>query len=706
MTTLLEPGVTCWRVERADRFAMLIDGAAYFRALYESIPQARSSILLLGWDIDRRTVLVPRETADEPVELGARLDQVARRHHRLRVHVLCWDATIVYALERPWLMAQRWKVDGHRRVRFHPDCAHPFGASHHQKVVVIDDALAFAGGLDITSHRWDTPEHAQYDPWRKLPSGIPYGPFHDVQCAVDGAAARALGDLVRLRWEACTCEKLRPLTRVTTPAPWPASTEPWIEDVPVGILRTHPAHDRLEPANEIARFTERAFAAARERIYIESMYLTSQAIGRALCERLREPDGPEIVIVLSEKSEGWLEHNTMDALRDGLLRELHAADRHGRLGVYFPRLGGSKSLTLHSKVMVIDDEVLRIGSANLTNRSLSLDTECDVATEASGRDDVRAACRRARHALVAEHLGVKQKVLAEAERELGSLNAAITALASDSGRTLSHIHTAETPSVAFSETALALADPMEPIDANELVSDLVGPEERRRVPRRALALGAITLLVLVCAALWQLTDLGDRGTAVVEGWLAHAPRSMLFISVTVLLFAALTSLGLPVTVAIGACALTLGTWIGFVVAALGSFTSSVVGYSLGRALGGEFVERQSNRSVESIKNALRKGGILSIVTLRVIPVAPFAVVNMAAGAARVSARDFVIGTVVAMTPGILGLSVLIDRIMAALRHPTFGAWTVVGALLLAMAALFAGIMKWARRRRQSVPNAS
>jgi uncharacterized membrane protein YdjX (TVP38/TMEM64 family) len=110
--------------------------------------------------------------------------------------------------------------------------------------------------------------------------------------------------------------------------------------------------------------------------------------------------------------------------------------------------------------------------------------------------------------------------------------------------------------------------------------------------------------------------------------------------------------------------------------------------------------------VESIKNALRKGGILSIVALRVIPVAPFAVVNMAAGAARVSARDFVIGTVVAMTPGILGLSVLIDRIMAALRHPTFGAWTVVGALLLAMAALFAGIMKWARRRRQSVPNAS
>src|SRR3546814_14781470 len=84
----------------------------------------------------------------------------------------------------------------------------PVGASHHQKVVVADDAVAFCGGLDLTIKRWDTPEHLPQHPLRRDPAGQDYQPFHDVQMMVDGEAAAALGDLARRRWKRVTRESL------------------------------------------------------------------------------------------------------------------------------------------------------------------------------------------------------------------------------------------------------------------------------------------------------------------------------------------------------------------------------------------------------------------------------------------------------------------------------------------------------------------
>src|SRR3569832_2150888 len=87
------------------------------------------------------------------------------------------------------------------------------GGSHHQKVVVIDDQLAFAGGLDLTLGRWDTPDHVPDDPRRIELNPAPARPYHDVQVAVSGAAARALGELARERWRCATGKKLRAPTR-------------------------------------------------------------------------------------------------------------------------------------------------------------------------------------------------------------------------------------------------------------------------------------------------------------------------------------------------------------------------------------------------------------------------------------------------------------------------------------------------------------
>src|SRR3546814_16742490 len=101
---------------------------------------------------------------------------------------------MLYALEREPLPAIRLDWATPAQISVCLDDVLPIGAAHHQKVVVVDDALAFCGGLDLTIRRWDTSDHALHNPERKDPRGESYRPFHDVQMMVDGEAALALGE--------------------------------------------------------------------------------------------------------------------------------------------------------------------------------------------------------------------------------------------------------------------------------------------------------------------------------------------------------------------------------------------------------------------------------------------------------------------------------------------------------------------------------
>ena len=77
-------------------------------------------------------------------------------------------------------------------IHFRYDNTHPIGGSHHQKIVVIDDAVAFSGGIDLTSRRWDTCEHSPQNQHRVM-AGTPYPPFHDLMMAVEGAGRARAG---------------------------------------------------------------------------------------------------------------------------------------------------------------------------------------------------------------------------------------------------------------------------------------------------------------------------------------------------------------------------------------------------------------------------------------------------------------------------------------------------------------------------------
>jgi phosphatidylserine/phosphatidylglycerophosphate/cardiolipin synthase-like enzyme len=329
--TLLKPGRNCWRLEHASRAAFLIDGQAYFSAFRAALEQARESILIVGWDIDSKIRLVRDDVPHEhPVQLGEFLNALITERHGLEVHVLIWDFAMIYALERELLPLYKLRWQSHHHLHFHMDDEHPVGASHHQKIVVVDDAVAFVGGFDLTKRHWDTSEHRADDPRRRDPDGDPYPPFHDVQMIVDGKAAAALGELARERWRHATGKRIQPPAVDDRIDPWPAYLKPDLEEVEIAIARTEPSHAGNPEVREVERLYLDAIACARRTIYIENEYLTSVTIGQALAARLMDADGPEIVLILSYKSSGWLEHTTMDVLGARVLRKLRGANRHGR----------------------------------------------------------------------------------------------------------------------------------------------------------------------------------------------------------------------------------------------------------------------------------------------------------------------------------------------------------------------------------------
>jgi len=190
--SLLRPGYNCWRIAHAERAAFIVDGEDYFRAFHRAALHAQRSIIVLGWDFNSQAKLhydpVPKD--GPPAAVGDFLNYLARRRRGLHIHVLNWDYPMLLGADREFPPIYGFGWTPGRRVHLRYDDTHPVAASHHQKVVVIDDALAFAGGLDLTTRRWDCCEHKAEDP-RRTAYDKPYPPFHDTMIAVDGEAARA-----------------------------------------------------------------------------------------------------------------------------------------------------------------------------------------------------------------------------------------------------------------------------------------------------------------------------------------------------------------------------------------------------------------------------------------------------------------------------------------------------------------------------------
>jgi len=670
---LLREGRSVWRLASARRLAFLVDGDAYFATLAAALRRARRSILIAGWEIDDRVRLIQGRGGEagsipardsEATALGEILATRLREQRSLRTYVLAWDFAMIYAVERGILPLVRLRFSSRRRLTVRLDGRHPIGASHHQKLVVIDDALAFVGGLDLAEHRWDTPRHAADEPGRVDADGNRYDPFHDVQAVVEGPAAAALGDLFRDRWKRATGRRLGSSGGAGSreeSSLWPENLRADLEDVEVGLARTQPAHDGQPEIREVEQLWLDAISASRRSIYVENQYLTSSRIGEALSSRLAEENGPEVVIVAPRRFPGWLEQGTVGALRGRLLNALRDADRHGRLRVLYPSVPGVEAgVYVHAKVLVIDDALVRVGSANLSNRSMGLDTECDLAVESRGDATRSRRIAAFRNRLLAEHLDREAgEVDATIDDEGGSLAAAVDRLAREDGRTLKRIECPppENGWEGALEMGEALADPESPEHPERLAGQFLARDLPRaaRTPwlRTAIALGALATLV----AGWRLSPVSEALSAEALAGALAPVRDAAWAAPAVLGAYVLAGLAMvPVTLLIVATSLVFGPVTTVVYALSGILASAAVTFALGRILGRDLVRRLAGRRLNRLSRRVARRGVWAVCALRLLPVAPFSAVNMVAGVSHLGFRDFMAGTLLGVLPGVVAIA--------------------------------------------------
>jgi uncharacterized membrane protein YdjX (TVP38/TMEM64 family)/phosphatidylserine/phosphatidylglycerophosphate/cardiolipin synthase-like enzyme len=701
--TIFRPGRNAWRVARADRAAILIDAADYFGTLRKALLQARHSVYIIGWDVDSRAPLVgPTGEADDglPRELGPFLTALVERRPELKINILLWDYSLFFTSEREAMpaFALRWKTPP--QIDLCLDDAIPLGSSHHQKIVVLDESLVFSGGLDLTIRRWDTCDHDPACPHRVDPAGKPYRCFHDVQMMVDGDAARAMTDLARERWARAAYEELPEVPPADTP--WPAEVEPHFRNVEVAISRTEPAYSTRPIVQEVETLFHDMIGTARRTIYVESQYLTCASFFRVLARALKRNLELEAIIVCPFAYRGRVERTVMTSGRARVARILRRNGVADRALIAAPRISHDGAVAdphVHSKVMIVDDRYLRVGSANLCHRSMGTDTECDLTVAAGTDDTARSAVVTLRDTLLAEHCGVTLEELQAAIASHDSIIAAVKSLPRRSHwlQPVADRFLPVTPPTLWE----AVADPREPIDPTRILSvegNAVGRSKRRPLLAAAGILLAL-MLFLSLAAAWTVTPLAELANPELwADWIAglHGPFAAILV---ILLFVVLGLVMFPVMVLIAVTAAVFGAWPGVLYAAAGALASALTTYAVGRWLGPRGLRQFFGPRLNLITRSFARKGIPTVTLVRLVPVAPFSIVNLAAGAICIPAADYLLGTAIGLTPGLALMSLLGDQAIGLIQQPSLMGIATMGGLLALAIGVSVGLQIFISRRR-------
>lgn len=685
---ILKEGKNCWRKVQADQGAFLIDGCDYFRAFRSALIQARKQVVILGWDFNSQ-VLLERDGRDDgfPSQLGAFLLALLESRPDLHFYVLLWDFSVIYTMEREWNTFSTPEWESHPNMHLVRDAQLPVGASHHQKVVLVDNALAFCGGLDLSVLRWDTKEHKVEDPRRVDPDGKPYDPFHDLQLCVTGPAARALGDLCAGRWQRATGKNLPRIEDPELPVPWPEGVGVDFENKTVGISRTYAAFEPHPAVYEIEQLHIDIIQAARDFLYFENQYFSSHRLAMALMERLREKDGPEVIIVLTQDTGGWLEENTMGMLRDRLFELLIEADEHGRLRVLYPKAvdgNNEAQVFIHAKVFIADDRWVKIGSSNLSNRSMRVDSEVDLTLEESEHCDW---IKHFRYKLVSTHYDMDQEEFASAVEKHARFTDALDAMKSDHSHSLHLFRINVATDWQRQLTDSQLLDPDEPIDPAQLIQSTLPRETRPDIMQRIRVISLLALCSLAVALLfkWSAEFDGTSLQATLKS-LQSSPGSPIIL--TGIFF--LSGLAcVPINPILVTCVVFFGPWTALGCGLVGTHASALAGFWLGSVFGKPLIHKLGSKKIDHINHILGKRGVGSVALIRLLPVAPFIVVNLVAGASRLPFRVFNLGTLAGMIPGMSILVFMTRQLESTIREPS---WVNISALFLVLILVVTAVL--------------
>lgn len=678
MKHIFHEGHNCWRIQKADYLSVIVDYGNYYRDLRESILKAKKSIFILGWDIDSRIELLRGHDAtkdDYPVTFFDLICWKAKQNPNLQIYLNRWDYAMFFMQQREQFWEHKWRSCNLSNIHVCMDGVLPMSACHHQKIAVIDDEVAYWGGMDVALGRWDFRHHHVHNHHRADPAQLPainekeeFAPYHDIQAVMSGPAARSLAEWVRIRWNAA-CPQITPVALAPIPSQrnipdcWPDTDPPDFEDVDVALARTMPALHGKPQIEEVIDLFRSEIQQAEHFIYIENQYLVCQEIACLLNEQLRIKPRLQILAVSCDDPQGTMERLAMWGGRVRFKDTLIKGNVGNRIAMAYPACaekGEEASVHIHSKLMIIDDRYLHIGSANINNRSMGMDTEFDVSLYGNS-ERARNKIVSIRNDLIREHTGYKPH---ETESMITEGNVrGIMKERANSRQHLREINDEEYRNEPLSTFICKFADPRRPLV----------PAHWTRLPRintqQIAILSGLVALAFIIAALWVWTPLSEYTepeslSQLLEG-IRNAPFAILWI---IGLYIISGLFFFPVTAMSTAVILIFAGWQGFLYATIGALASALTGYTIGRAVGKDRLLRIFPQAKKPM-NKIRESGVIGVTAIRMLPIAPYSLVNMVMGVIHLPLLPYILGTALGLSPGKIMLAVFGESFLEVFQHP-------------------------------------
>jgi phospholipase D1/2 len=712
--TIFQINKNCWKIGEGSQVSILVDSSNYYGALYEAICKAKHSLFILGWDIDSRIELMRGQEiakADEPADFFHLICKAARENPSLQIYLNRWNYSLFFASQREPFWVRKWTHCNLSNIHVCLDGVIPMAACHHQKVVVIDDEIAFWGGMDVALGRWDWRQHHINNSYREDPSGLPdpekkisYGPYHDIQAIVSGPVVRAFSELVRERWTKASAIEpapifLRAVERL--PQTWPESFPPQFKNIPMVLARTIPPILGEEPVSEVLSSFIDEIAQAENFIYIENQYLACERIAKALNRQLLAKPSLRILAVSCDKPQGIMERKAMwggrvifhDILKKGGVSE--------RILLAYPvskEHGNEESIHIHSKIMIIDDQFLRLGSSNIANRSMGMDTELDVTiigTDVESRQKIEAI----RNDLIREHCGREiddiQSIISNAHP--------VSTFIEDRKTSRQHLRRLDDEryrNEKFVPLARFFGDPIKPFIPMGITHIL----HRNKESHFVISVWTIIIFLLflgITGLVLEFSSLSHYisadGIAKIFENLSSSPLSLLYATG---LYTTGSVIFFPLTAMTGAAVAVFGPLKGIAISFSGALFGGIIGFFVGRLIGIGRLERVFGRKTPIIMQKIKGAGLSGVTLMRLLPIAPYPLVNMVFGVSGVSLINFIAGTIMGLIPGKLALAIAGDGLSKIFDHPDMEHLGYLGFGLLIWLVLMIGTQKLARYRQK------
>lgn len=687
-------GRNCWQRAEAEYAAVVIDAEAYYRALHEAIRKARYSIFIIGWDIDSRIRLLrgdEERACPWPSVISELIAHKARFNPQLMVYLLRWDSSLAFFSKRELTLKQVWDQKTPDNVRTWLDSSIPMGGCQHQKVVVVDDELAFCGGMDVSVQRWDTRAHEPGDSRREDEAGS-YDAHHDVQAVVAGPIVEHFANLVRWRWNRVADEPAVALRQVqyqnlTQPPPsWPDSVTPLFRNISCAIARTIPFMDDVQPVQEVRQMFLELIKEAEDIVYLEHQFASRQEIAEALNARLKEVNGLRVLLISSYLPQGTFECEAYWASRIDFKKILEEGIEPGRVLLLYSSIpeedGHICHKRIHSKVTAVDDKYLIVGSANISNRSMCLDTECDLVF-AARTEKQRKQIANLRNDLIGEHCGRSAE-----ETALLLDHPNLDHLMEPTGEKcyrLSEVQDELFTNQALQSVMQTFSDPEEPMMPSLRLKNgkrvYFGNPSRRMITIMGLALLAALLLGVVYL-IYEFAPNVD--SAQLKHFLETSRDTWWALPAVLLVYVIGGITFFPVTVLSVIVAAIFGPILGPLYGIAGALLSAALLFGVGHILGLRGLRGFGGPKIRLLDEKFRSGGIIGIAALRMLPIAPYSLVNLVAGISSVGLIQFLVGTFLGMFPTMVAKGLVGDSLVQIFINPT----------PLTVSYLILGILAW------------